>query len=287
MVTQRLQPKGGFNKPIQLSEWIRRSLYDGHATWAQEPYGQYKDAVQSLPVRMLKTGRPRAGGRREVVSYEGFRTYIYLLHRIGLIEYIQVPPSQAVPQYKRRKGAATSSPNPDLLQPKLDWKTILRDMITSCGKNDFRMMPPNKEYLWQKIYLPSLMGEEINIAIGIDTSGSISDEEILEFLSEVKGICDAYEQYTIYLFTCDAAIHGSWTLHPFDSLPKVMGGRGGTSYVPVFEAAKKLPPFSFLVYLTDLYPNDSYPPTPYFPVIWVSVSDQTPPYGRLIKLPRK
>lgn len=174
----------------------------------------------------------------------------------------------------------------DVLQPKLNWKAILRDMITSCAKSDFRMMPPNKKHLWRGIYLPSLMGEEINIAVGIDTSGSISDDEIGEFLSEVKGICDAYSNYTVYLFACDAQIQEKWELRPFDRLPTKMKGRGGTSYRPVIEAVKKLPPVSSLVYLTDLYPNDGFPEQPFTPVIWVSVSDEKPPWGKLIKLPR-
>lgn len=174
----------------------------------------------------------------------------------------------------------------EILQPKLDWKTILREMITSCAKNDYCLIPPNRRHLYRNIYLPGITGQEIKIAVAIDSSGSISDQEIKEFLSEVKGICDTYEEYTIHLFTCDTRIHQRFELHPMDPLPTVVEGRGGTSFVePIKEAAKL--DITSLVYLTDLYGD--FGERPNFPVVWVSVSgdDVKPPWGTLIKLPRK
>jgi len=172
----------------------------------------------------------------------------------------------------------------DLLQPKLDWKSLLRDRITSCAKNDYRISPANKKHLWRGFYLPSIAGEQINIAVGVDDSGSISDEEIREFLSEVKGICEAYDEYTIHLFIADAAIHQRFELHQFDPLPTVVAGRGGTDFRPVIEEAEKLD-ISTLVYFTDLY--GPFPKEPRVPVIWVCTTDQKPPWGSLIPYPRE
>lgn len=172
----------------------------------------------------------------------------------------------------------------DLLQPKLDWKSLLQDRITSCAKNDYRLNPPNKKHLYRGFILPSIGGESINIAVGVDDSGSISDEEIKEFLSEVKGICEAYEEYTIHLFMADAAIHQHVELHQFDPLPKIAVGRGGTDFRPVITEAEKLD-ITSLVYFTDLY--GSFPDKePKVSVIWVCTTDQVPPWGSLIKYPR-
>lgn len=154
----------------------------------------------------------------------------------------------------------------EILQPKLDWKTILRDMVTSCAKNDYRLIPPNMKHLYRGIYLPGTTGEEINIAVVIDTSGSISDEEIKKFLAEIKGICDAYTDFTIHLLSCDARIHQRWELHPFDPLPTEFTGRGGTSFVePIVECAKL--DITSLFYLTDGY--GTFPDRPFYSVIWV------------------
>ena len=170
-----------------------------------------------------------------------------------------------------------------ILQPKLDWKTILRDMITSCAKSDFQLVPPNKKHMWRGLYLPSLTGEEISIGVGIDSSGSISDKEVRDFLSELKGICDSYENYTVYLFVADTHIRQRFELHPFDPLPDTITGRGGTSFIEPLEEAARLPISSF-VYMTDLcgaFPEQE----PAFPVIWVAVGDGEAPWGKIIRLP--
>ena len=73
-------------------------------------------------------------------------------------------------------------------------------MITSCAKNDFRTMPANKRHIYRGIYLPGITGESISIAVAIETSGSIGSTEMRDFLGEVKGICDTYADYTIYLY---------------------------------------------------------------------------------------
>lgn len=173
----------------------------------------------------------------------------------------------------------------ELLQPKLDWKALLRDRITSCAKNDYRLVPANKKHLYRGFVLPSIAGEEINIAVGVDDSGSISDEEIRLFLSEVKGICDAYDEYAIHLFIADAAIHQRFELHAFDPMPNVVVGRGGTDFRPVITEAEKLD-ISSLVYFTDLY--GSFPDKePRIPVIWVCTTDLKPPWGSLIPFPRE
>lgn len=175
----------------------------------------------------------------------------------------------------------------EILNPQLDWRSILRDMVVSCAKSNFRIAPPSKKHLWRGYYLPAVTGEEINIAVGIDSSGSISDDEIKEFMSEVKGICDNFENYTIHLLICDAAIHQRYELHQFDPLPASAQGRGGTSYKPVFEEVKKLE-VSTLIYLTDLYPNDGFPEPLDIPVIWVATpGTNDPPYGQTIRLPER
>ena len=172
-----------------------------------------------------------------------------------------------------------------VLQPKLDWKTILQDMIVSCVKSDFCMMPPNKKHLYRGFILPGLTGTEINVACIIDTSGSISSKEMQEFLAEVKGICDAYEEYTIYLMTCDTEVHQRWEIRPFDPMPTVMEGRGGTDFREALAEAERLPVTS-IIYLTDLY--GTFPDKePFVPVIWVSSTDAKPPWGQVIRLPER
>ena len=172
----------------------------------------------------------------------------------------------------------------EALEPKLDWKTILRDMVTSVAKCDYRLVPPNKKYMWADMYLPSLTGEEIKVGFAIDSSGSISKEMALMEIAEVKGICDAYEKYTIFGWVCDTDISQRFELHEFDPLPEIRLTRGGTSFVePIKEAEAH--DISCLIYATDL--DGEFPPEPSFPIIWLKVGtyDITPPFGTVIEIP--
>lgn len=173
-----------------------------------------------------------------------------------------------------------------VLYPKLDWRTILRDMVVSCAKSDFTMFPFSKKHLYRGFYLPSITGEEIRIGAAIDSSGSISDQQAKDFLAEIKGICDSYQEYTIYLYVCDTRIHQEFELHPFDALPNVIVGRGGTSFIEPLNRAEKLDITSF-VYLTDL--DGQFPAKePRFPVIWITNARESvkAPWGTTIHLPR-
>ena len=171
----------------------------------------------------------------------------------------------------------------DLLEPKLNWRVILRDMITTCAKNDFRLFPPSKKHLWRGMYLPTVQGETLEIAVGVDSSGSIEKEEFQEFMAEVKGIGDQFEDYSIHLFICDAKIQSSVVLTPFGEWPEEFPKHnGGTDFKPVFDGIEEEGlHITALVYLTDGagdYPE--YPPE--YPVIWALNKDHDVPFGEKI-----
>lgn len=173
----------------------------------------------------------------------------------------------------------------DLLHPKLDWRVILRDFITASVRNNYRLYPPNKRYLWMPIYLPSVQGETVEVAVAVDTSGSISDQELKEFLSEVRGIMDQFEDYTLHIIQCDARVHAYDRIGPHEGeLPRKMKGRGGTDFRPVFDLVEKERISApVLCYMTDLYGTfpDRQPP---YQVIWIATTDQAVPWGEVIRL---
>ena len=173
----------------------------------------------------------------------------------------------------------------DILQPKLDWRIILRDKITSFAKNNFRLVPPSKRHLWRGIHLPSMDGETLEIAVCIDTSGSVSIKDFQEFLAEARGAVEQFDNHILHLFFCDVAIHERFTLTSGDDWPERFSKRGGgTSFVPVFDAvADDNLPIAALVYLTDgagTYPK--HPPE--YPVIWILNRNHEVPWGETIKI---
>ena len=173
----------------------------------------------------------------------------------------------------------------DVLEPVLDWRAILHDLLTSDDRRDFRLIPPSKKHLWRGIYLPSVYGQKLEVGVGVDTSGSVSREQFQEFLAEVRGIAEQFDDYLIHLFFCDARIHDRSTLTPQDDWPESFPKRdGGTSFVPVFKQIEEEDiRISTLVYLTDGYGD--YPEyEPDYRVIWVLNSDKQVPWGEEIRL---
>lgn len=99
----------------------------------------------------------------------------------------------------------------ELLKPKIDWREVLREFVNSiCSNRDMSSWRRvNRRFVGQDIYLPTLIGERVGpIAIGIDTSGSISGEEITRFLSEVRSIVEHVRPEKIDLIYWDARVAG-------------------------------------------------------------------------------
>ena len=72
-------------------------------------------------------------------------------------------------------------------QPKLDWRTLLQQQIESTIKSDFSFQKINRRSWHMDAVLPGMNNDEkIDVAIGIDMSGSISNSMARDFLSEVK-----------------------------------------------------------------------------------------------------
>ena len=81
----------------------------------------------------------------------------------------------------------------EMLVPKINWKDALREFVKSVtqGKDQTSWRRLHKRYIASDIIMPSSYDEKVgNIVVGIDTSGSIGTEELTQFLSEVKSICD-------------------------------------------------------------------------------------------------
>lgn len=97
----------------------------------------------------------------------------------------------------------------DLTEPQISWKELLEQQIQSTIKNDYTFARPGRKSWHMDAILPaSKPGETIDIFIGIDTSGSITPDDLKIFFSEIKGIMDAYTEYKIKVVGWDTEIGG-------------------------------------------------------------------------------
>ncbi|RTZ61114.1 MAG: hypothetical protein DSZ33_01605 [Gammaproteobacteria bacterium] len=172
-----------------------------------------------------------------------------------------------------------------LLQPQLPWRALLARYMTAVARDDFSFARPSRRE--GSAILPSLRSAEINIAVVIDTSGSISDAEMKEFVSEVNAI-KGQLRAAIVLHACDETLceKGPWRFAAWEelSLPDSLGGGAGTSFLPAFQWAESLERRpDLLVYFTDA--DGEFPPVePSFPVLWLVKGRKAAPWGMRVQL---
>lgn len=141
----------------------------------------------------------------------------------------------------------------DLTEPKIDWREFIQQQIQSTVKNDYTWSTPNKKYFSNGFSMPNMLKENaINVCIGIDTSGSITDEMARDFFSEVKGIMDQFQDYTINIWCWDTEIHNpqEFTPHSDDITTYEIAGFGGTDSTVNWEYMKEndIEPELFIVF---------------------------------------
>jgi predicted metal-dependent peptidase len=151
--------------------------------------------------------------------------------------------------------------------PSLNWQELLWQFLvaTPCDFSGF-----DRRFVWQKLYLEEVVGESVDVAVVVDTSGSIGNEELGAFLGEVEGILNAYPQIRGQLFFADADLYGPYPFSREAELPHPKGG-GGTSFIPFFKWVKRQVDRGaspLCIYFTDgmgSFPGNR----PDVPVLWV------------------
>ena len=171
-----------------------------------------------------------------------------------------------------------------LLEPELPWTQILQNFVQKTIMVDWRWNPPNRRFISKGMHLPSPDREHMTIVAAVDTSGSVSQEEMDEFISELYGILNSITRMKLILIICDATIQGVYIFEDGESIDGVpmpwngleFKGGGGTRFEPVFEYVNQIVQPDLLVYFTDGY--GSYPPAESvnFPVIWVMTNRTHP-----------
>jgi predicted metal-dependent peptidase len=182
--------------------------------------------------------------------------------------------------------AGVDRPLKEARQSKQDWRATLRDFVSASVASDYKWFPPNRRYVSSGLYLPSVYSEGVGtIVIGVDTSGSIGDEELRQFAGEISAISDQAQPELIHVVYCDAAVGSTQEFGPSEPIILEPKGGGGTDFRPVFEwvSQNDIQPIC-LIYLTDLCCHDYPASPPSYPVLWVTDSRRTAPFGETIKI---
>ena len=169
---------------------------------------------------------------------------------------------------------------------RFNWKFRIKSFISAAMdyRKEITYGIPNRRF-------PDRIGEVAgkrnkllgSVMIFIDTSGSISNHELKQFIGVALSIPYPKEIYFI-----DAEIQGEpIKIRSISGIykKKVQAkGGGGTDFRPAFELAKKKKAKA-IVYLTDLY--GTFPDSCDIPTVWVTTTDNiTPPFGEVIQIRR-
>ena len=175
----------------------------------------------------------------------------------------------------------------DITEPQMDWRDLLRQQLESTQKSDYTFARPSRRGWHLDAILPGTDHEEmIDIAVAIDTSGSMSDKMLSDFKGEIKGITEEFNNYRIHIFSFDTEVHNpeDFTSDNLDDILEyeIQGG-GGTEFNCMFNYLKEneISPKRLVVF-TDGYPWGTWGDANYCETVWIIHSNDhpNPPFGQ-------
>jgi predicted metal-dependent peptidase len=174
----------------------------------------------------------------------------------------------------------------DITDPKMPWRDLIQTNLTSLIKSDYSFSRPNRRGWHMDAIMPgSIPGEEIDVVVALDMSGSISDKQAQMFLGEVSGMMQMFDGYKIHVFCFDTSVHNpqSYSSDNLDTMseyePK---GGGGTDFTSIFDYLKERgEDTKRLIVFTDGMPFGSWGDEDFTDTTWIIHGSNTivPPFG--------
>lgn len=172
------------------------------------------------------------------------------------------------------------------VDPKVSWTTALEQYLTDLGDKEISWSKRNKRF--NITYLPGKKEAENrlkHVNFYFDVSGSMTDKELIQCISEIKYINDWFQPEKFNVIQFDWAIQRETDIHNtiVNNSIKIKGG-GGTSLYPVkkhIEDSK----CTLAIILSDLICNPMPKPETDVDIIWIVLNnDASPLYGKTIQI---
>ena len=150
----------------------------------------------------------------------------------------------------------------ELTEPQMDWRELISLKIQSTVKNDYTWARQSRKSIYSNIYLPGLKDDfKLDVAVAIDTSGSMSNEMLRDLVSEVAGIMSQFADFTLHLWCFDTQVYNyvKFTPDTFNDIYDYeVDGGGGTDFTVNWDFMREaeIQPERFLM-MTDGYPNSA------------------------------
>lgn len=176
----------------------------------------------------------------------------------------------------------------ELLQPKLDWRDVLNEYVTSRlrGNDEFTFAKFNRKRVASGLYRPSMYTERVGrIVVAFDTSASITQTQINEFTAELSAICNNVMPEEVVVLWWDTGVAGvQYFSEDYTNLASMLkpSGFGGTHVSCVSEyMVQNNVEADALVVFTDGYVENNVNWQTTTPTLWVITQNKSfnPPSG--------
>lgn len=172
------------------------------------------------------------------------------------------------------------------LAPIVPWEVHLREWMGDLQQHDFSWSRPNRRYT--DMYLPSSFEDDGRLEHLIyfqDVSGSISNQEILRFNSELKFVWEEFKPKKMTIAQFDTKIQKVDEFNEGDEFAQIeIIGRGGTHLECVRLFINEHKPTAAIIF-SDMYVGAMQPLEPPIPILWVSsTGHHEVPFGKLISI---
>jgi len=175
----------------------------------------------------------------------------------------------------------------DVTEPQMPWRELIQTNLTSAIRTDYSWMRANRKGWHMDAIMPGTTpGEEIDVVISLDMSGSISNKQAQAFLGEIGGMMDTFDGYKVHIFCFDTDTYNpqDFDSENMDSIEQYEPqGGGGTDFDCIFTYLKEnaIEPKRLIVF-TDGYPFGSWGDPDYCDTTWIIHGDKnpSPPFGQ-------
>jgi predicted metal-dependent peptidase len=186
------------------------------------------------------------------------------------------------------KGSGLERIFKDFLEPTINWRDVLYRYITQ-SRADFEGY--DRRFIHNNTYIDDVGGDKVNIAAFVDTSGSVDETLLTEFISELSFAIQSIKGVTGYLYYFDTELYPQGTIEDLSGIPKPVG-LGGTSFVPVMKEIDTISKENSTHPTLGIIYTDGWAPMtwkePDAPVLWCispgGVDESSIKYGDVVRI---
>lgn len=187
------------------------------------------------------------------------------------------------------QGAGLKRIFDDLLEPTINWRDALYKYITTA-RTDFEAY--DRRFIHTGQYLDDLGGGKIKVAVFMDTSGSVDEKLLGEFIAELRFAINSMPNISGEMWYFDTELYPQGDIEEVLGTPRLQGG-GGTSFEKPLRKMQKFAEDDGTTQVLGLIFTDGYAnlkdlPIPECPVMWCispgGVENEHIKFGEVVRI---